>query len=218
MMKPFRNAVKDINNYMVTIPQVPYKAKAVVTEEVIGQTRYDLQTNQSVQNRVYAFPDHTIGAVWTRGIADPGFADRGSGYNYYDGSSWAPAPSARIETTKAGWPSYQPYGPNGEIVVTHHNTAGLIVCKRDAKGRVSFHRLLRGAAAAGDQGHRQRARRVSRSSDDEGREPMATRALRFVPRGAGGHLGSFARRVWRRLGLDHPGGSRQRRARAGLPD
>ncbi len=134
MMKPFRNAVKDINNYMVTIPQVPYKAKAVVTEEVIGQTRYDLQTNQSVQNRVYAFPDHTIGAVWTRGIADPGFADRGSGYNYYDGSSWAPAPSARIETTKAGWPSYQPYGPNGEIVVTHHNTAGLIVCKRDTKG------------------------------------------------------------------------------------
>jgi hypothetical protein len=132
--KPFRNAIKDVDGTTGGSLHSPYKPKAILAEESIGQTRYDLQTNQSVQNRVYAFPDGTVGAVWTRGISDPGFADRGSGYNYNDGTTWGPAPTARIETSKAGWPSYQPYGPNGEMVVTHHNTAGLIICKRDTKG------------------------------------------------------------------------------------
>ena len=132
--KPFRSAIKDIDGISGGSVPVPYKPKAILAEESIGQTRYDLQTNQSVQNRVYAFPDGTVGAVWTRGMSDPGFADRGTGYNYYDGTAWGAPPTARIETSKAGWPSYQPYGPNGEIVVTHHNTAGLIICKRDTKG------------------------------------------------------------------------------------
>lgn len=95
------------------------KSSASIEEEVIGGTRYDLQSNSSVQNRLHVFEDGTIGATWTMGFADPTFADRGTGYNYFDGSSWGDQPEERIESIRTGWPSYAPYGENGELVVSH---------------------------------------------------------------------------------------------------
>lgn len=96
-------------------------------------SRYDCQTNHSCQNRMHYYPDGTIGVTMTMAHND-NFADRGTGYNYFDGTEWGAAPEARIETVKTGWPSYAPWG-SGEIVVTHSSSnSGLIISRRASKG------------------------------------------------------------------------------------
>jgi hypothetical protein len=110
-----------------------------VNETQIGQTLYDLQSNSGLQNRMYVYPDGTIGAVWTMGFVGgsggTGFADRGTGYNYFDGTSWGEWPTARIasETAKNGWPSYAPLG-EGEMVISHTGSGMLNFTHRATKG------------------------------------------------------------------------------------
>lgn len=140
--KEIRSRVEKMDNPVVNhseygqTPAIPaYKSTNLVDEAVIGGTRYDLQTNTSIQNRIHAFDDGTVGAVWTMGLNDAGFPDRGTGYNYYDGSAWDAEPEARIESLRTGWPSYAPYGENGEMVVSHDFAAGtLYYLTRDEKG------------------------------------------------------------------------------------
>ncbi|MCD4696228.1 MAG: hypothetical protein K8S16_08285, partial [Bacteroidales bacterium] len=107
-------------------------------EVTIGHTWYDLQTNASMQNRIFYYDDGTIGAVWTMGFnPSTGFADRGTGYNYFDGTDWGPIPAQRIESERTGWPAYAPWGENGEMIVSHiagGTDEGLIFMKREDKG------------------------------------------------------------------------------------
>jgi PKD repeat protein len=103
------------------------------SESLIGTTNYDLQTNKSCQNRIYLYPDGTIGGTWMMSQTTT-FDDRGTGYNYYNGTSWGSFPVSRIETIKSGWPSYAPYGASGEIVVSHKIGFPLNICKRATKG------------------------------------------------------------------------------------
>jgi hypothetical protein len=122
-------------------------SKAVL-EDILGNTYYDMQTNASVDTRITAYPDGTIGAAWIRGTTNSN--DRGTGYNYFDGTAWGPAPTARIENDRTGWPSYAPLGPSGEIVIAHLND-GLKVSKRDTKGTGVWNQsVLMGPAGATD--------------------------------------------------------------------
>ena len=89
-------------------------------EDQLGQTRYDMQTNASSQNRFYVYPDGTMAGTWTRGMMDSTYADLGTGYNFFDGANWGAVPSARIESIKTGWPSYGPWNGNGEFVIAHN--------------------------------------------------------------------------------------------------
>lgn len=124
--------------------------KAVLEDPTLMVTRYDLQSNASSENRIHLFEDGTVGAVTMMSHTDA-FADRGSGPNFYDGSAWGPQPSARIESSKAGWPSYAPWGPNGEMIVTHHNIDGLIIMTRPTKGTGAWtESILAGPASAVD--------------------------------------------------------------------
>ncbi len=116
----------DLNSYVST-------PKELVNQDQIGTTFYDLQTNAMIGNRIHVYPDGTMGAVWTRGMDAPGFANRGSGYNFFDGTSWGPEPTARVEDARTGWPSYAPLGENGEIIIAHL-VAGLKVSTREQKG------------------------------------------------------------------------------------
>jgi hypothetical protein len=103
---------------------------------VVGNTMYDLQSNSSVPRHVWAWPDGTVGAVWTRGMDNPpGCPDRGTGYNYKAGTMWGNAPTQRIEEVRTGWPSYSAYGANGEMVCAHAGTGPLIISYRDTKGQ-----------------------------------------------------------------------------------
>jgi len=112
----------------------PMVANDRAADIVVGETWYDLQSNSSMANRIYAFDDGTIGATWTRGMTPTTYADRGTGYNYFDGTSWGAYPDERIEDVKTGWPSIAPYGANGEIVVAHMASNGLKFSWRENKG------------------------------------------------------------------------------------
>lgn len=128
-----------------------YSMKSVTpTEAELGETRYDLQTNQSIQNRIYLYEDGTIGATWTMGFSETEFPDRGTGYNYYNGSSWDASPVERIENKRTGWPSIAALGA-GELIVTHNSINGLEFCKRSTKGSGAWtETLFQGPGASDD--------------------------------------------------------------------
>jgi len=121
-----------------------------VTETLIGGTIYDTQTNASVGNRCYVYPDGTVAGVWTMGLNPTGYPERGTGYNYFNGIAWGAEPTARIENARCGWPSYRPLG-NGEVVVAHNASTGLLMSKRPVRGTGAWTTtLIPGPAGAAD--------------------------------------------------------------------
>lgn len=130
-------AVKNIppadEPYNLTQTPNPY-VKSYPVEEIIGQTRYDDQSNASIQNRLYYYDDGTLGATWIMGLQDAAFPDRGAGYNFFDGTEWQSFPDSRIEDERCGWPSYAPLSADGEIVVSHTSASGLKISTRDTRG------------------------------------------------------------------------------------
>jgi hypothetical protein len=141
------SAISDVNpqaggQLFAPSPVVAKQGQESINESLIGTTEYDLQTNRSLSNRLCLFSDGTIGAVWMMGFTDPNFGDRGTGYNYFNGTSWSTPPLIRIESVKTGWPSIAAWGASGEIVVAHNGLAttdgGLIFSKRTQKGSGSW--------------------------------------------------------------------------------
>ncbi|MCX6245688.1 MAG: T9SS type A sorting domain-containing protein [Bacteroidetes bacterium] len=108
--------------------------KTMLTDPVSSVTRYDLQSNASNLRRIRLFPDGTIGTTATWSQQDASWTDRGTGYNYYDGSSFGPLPTSRIEDRRTGWPSYCFFGPNGEMTIAHQSSGPLVMCSRPVKG------------------------------------------------------------------------------------
>ncbi len=109
------------------------------TSTVIGTSMYDLQTNASVCNRIVLSADGTVSATWTMAHdADPTTApNRGTGYNYFNGTAWGTAPTSRIENIRCGWPNIGVTATGGEVIVSHEATssAGNIhVLSRPVKG------------------------------------------------------------------------------------
>ena len=111
-------------------------------ETTIGTTWFDLQSNASLSSRIAFHPDGTIGAVWTYGVQASSFPDRGTGYNYYNGSSWGPHPTSRLENIRCGWPSYDTWGTDGEINVAHNSVTGLEISTRATRGTGSWTQAL----------------------------------------------------------------------------
>lgn len=108
------------------------------TGAVIGNTTYDLQTNASNQRRIVNHGDGTLSASFIFGNnTGTGFSDRGTGYNYFDGSSWGANPTTRIETTRNGWPSLITSGDD-EIIISHSGNGGLTMNRRSTKGTGSW--------------------------------------------------------------------------------
>jgi len=105
------------------------------SEHQIGITWYDLLGNfNTTANRFWRFDDGTMAGVWTFGLESAAFPDRGTGYNYYNGTEWGPEPTVRVEDTRCGWPNITAWGPDGEIGVAHNGTAGLEIIQRETKG------------------------------------------------------------------------------------
>jgi len=112
--------------------------KSVLTDPTTAVTVYDLQTNETDLIRCYLFPDGTMGATCTWSTQDASWTDRGTGYNYFDGTAWGNQPTARIETIRTGWPNYQPFGTGGELVIAHEATGNLVMNICTAKGTGSW--------------------------------------------------------------------------------
>lgn len=102
----------------------PLGSTTATNETVIGETTYDLQTNASVQRRIVNHGNGNIGAVWTYSSSNTtGFGDRGTGYNFFNGTSWNAAPSARIEPERVGWPNLLDNQSGAELVYAHNTAA-----------------------------------------------------------------------------------------------
>ena len=107
----------------------PYTAASTAgldpNEAIIGQTTYDLQTNVSVQNRIYKSANGGISAVWTYSQSnDVTATDRGTGYNYNGGGNWGAQPTGRIESKRVGWPSVTTLANGKEYTITHNTADG----------------------------------------------------------------------------------------------
>jgi len=94
-----------------------------ITEYIVGTTTYDLQTNAAVMDRIKRHNDGTISVAWTRSSEfNTSYGDRGTGYNFHDGNMWLTQPTARLESSRCGWPSMLATGSGKEIAIAH-NTA-----------------------------------------------------------------------------------------------
>ena len=106
----------------------------------VMETTYDLQSNGFVSNRMYQNANGNVAIVATMSneLSDASFPDRGTGYNFFDGSNWGETPTSRVEANatgedmRTGWPSIAPYGKEGEILVNH--TSGLNYWIREKAG------------------------------------------------------------------------------------
>ena len=118
-------------------PVSTYKSTTALgpTETLIGITWYDLLGNfHATANRFWRFDDGTMAAVWIFGIEASAFPDRGTGYNYYNGTEWGPVPTVRVEDRRCGWPNITAWGPDGEVGIAHNGIEGLEMIQRETKG------------------------------------------------------------------------------------
>ena len=99
----------------------------------IGQTFYDLQTNGSMAPKTVAHSDGTISTVWTTNATTA--STRGTGYNYFDGTSWINDASStdRIESVRTGWGTLTCVG-DAEIVASHNGSTALVISICPQKG------------------------------------------------------------------------------------
>ncbi len=114
----------------------PVVRQASSNGTTIGDTYYDLQTNAAVDNRLIYNSDGTMSAAWTMSQNQgPSYTDRGTGYNYWDGSSWGTSPTARLESERVGWPSIMVTSSGVEIAITHStDNDRFVMMRRTSKG------------------------------------------------------------------------------------
>jgi len=108
-----------------------------IMDATMGLTWYDMQSYNNLMSRVYAYDDGTIGAVWQ--CAGQNLTpNRGTGYNYYDGSGWGASIPHLGSDDRTGWPCYAPWGPNGEIIAHYWYVTGqqgpIKFFRRETKG------------------------------------------------------------------------------------
>jgi hypothetical protein len=113
-------------------PNETVLSKSALSNVSLMQTVYDVPTNASTSERIYLYPDGTIGAC-SMMAHDTNFTDRGTGYNYFDGTTWGAMPTTRLESVRTGWSCLAPCG-NGEIIAAHWGGHGLVFMKRANKG------------------------------------------------------------------------------------
>ena len=99
----------------------------------IGTTFYDLQTNGSMANKVVAHSDGTISVVWTTNGSTA--SSRGTGYNYFNGTSWIndPSSTSRIDPVRTGWGTLTCVG-DAEIMAAHNGSTALVIGVCPQKG------------------------------------------------------------------------------------
>ncbi|MBK9732617.1 MAG: T9SS type A sorting domain-containing protein [Chitinophagaceae bacterium] len=93
------------------------------TEAVIGTTFYDLQSNNAISDRlVYNSSTGTVSAAWTFSAGNQA-TDRGTGYNFYDGTAWGTQPTERVESERTGFTNICIPSSGIENVMAHNTTS-----------------------------------------------------------------------------------------------
>ncbi|MGD1845962.1 MAG: T9SS type A sorting domain-containing protein [Salibacteraceae bacterium] len=124
-------------------------AARAINETTIGTTTYDLQTNTAIQRRIINYPNGDISVAWTYSNNND-WSTRGTGYNFFDGSSWGANPTAPLESVRTGWPSLSPLGANGEIVISHDPANDVLIqSERGTAGSGSWNETALSPLTAG---------------------------------------------------------------------
>ena len=104
----------------------------------IGQTIYDLQTNNSVNNRLENFSDGSLSALWTFSNQATAWSDRGMAYHQFDGTAWTKLPDYnssdnifRVENARTGFGSLARVNGVGDIVVSHQTAVDALQITRN---------------------------------------------------------------------------------------
>ncbi len=117
-------------------PYAVSTAKSMVqVEEYVGTSIYDLQTNNSIQNRIIA-DDAGVAACFTFSATNSSdtYPDRGTGYNYRTAGAWQDDITQRVESMRTGWTSLIHPANGSEILMNHSGSAGIKVWTRAAVG------------------------------------------------------------------------------------
>lgn len=117
---------KTITGRETATPENVIPMMRTVNHNYIGTTFYDLQSNGSMSQKMVAHNDGTISTVWTTNGTTA--STRGTGYNYFDGTSWVNAYSNtdRIESVRTGWGCLTCVG-DAEITAAHNGSSALII-------------------------------------------------------------------------------------------
>ena len=110
-------------------------------DTVIGSTYYDIESNGGPADRIVVNADSTIAAIWTMDLLDPhpSASNRGTGYNYFNGTSWGTHPTVRIENARVGWGNIVNTRSGNELVLSHNGGASkLHIASRATKGTGSW--------------------------------------------------------------------------------
>lgn len=117
------------------LKKVQPRTFSVVSEAIVGTTDYDLQGNVTTGRRITNNGDGTISVVYTGSQAgmNSTWGDRGTFYNYFDGSTWGNPPTTRIDGARTGWPNM--CVANGmEYSVAHSGGANALILSKRTKG------------------------------------------------------------------------------------
>jgi len=91
---------------VILIPLLLISTSVMFAQTIIGNTSYDVQSNNAAKHRISVYDDGKISAAWTGstdyavGTTNP---DRGMFFNHYNGGAWGALPAARVESTKTGF-------------------------------------------------------------------------------------------------------------------
>lgn len=140
-----------MNKYVLTLFSLLIFGEVLsqITKTQVGLTRYDLQTNNSIERRVVVDPSSGKVVVVYTGSIDPdngtgSFSNRGTGYYFYSGSGTITPQTSfpgRIENARTGWPSPIFLSGGGEAIVAHEagsTGSGLFFSKRTSAGTGSW--------------------------------------------------------------------------------
>ena len=123
---------------------------SLVYMETAFQTTYDLQFASSASRRVALHPDGSVGAVCNFSTKIDAWPDRGTGFNYFGGTSFAGGTHSgqRIESKRAGYPAITRVidgGKERDLIVSHYasqtstdSSGGLFIMENDAAGSDNF--------------------------------------------------------------------------------
>ncbi len=113
---------------LLLIGLMSFGVASVQAQTVIGQTSYDVQTNNGSKHRLQVYADGSVSGLWT-GSTDFGgaltFTDRGMFYNHRDaGGIWGAYPTVRNEDVRTGFGEILTVGEH-EVSIAHTTPDGL---------------------------------------------------------------------------------------------
>ncbi|MBT3647484.1 MAG: hypothetical protein HN542_04500 [Flavobacteriales bacterium] len=134
--------------------QSQHNTARTTSEAQIGITTYDLMTNGSMLEHIVRHENGTMSTAWTFSTVN-NWSTRGTGYNFFNGTTWGTAPTAQLESVRTGWPTIGATAGGKEIVIAHDNTSiETRMTSRSSVGSGSWTQAGQGSTLASDWWHK----------------------------------------------------------------